>query len=433
MLARVQEAVRRAPGCFVSPAIEARAIPRMGVGVVARDRVAAGSLLFQAGAAAWHPLSAECAVELAQRNAPGFVTQLQQLLAGSASLRASPFVPRALALAAHLLVNFSRGDAVDADTPLGQLYVAALPPRVDLPLLWDAWQLSELEGCCEAARSFQQSSQLYTTIHAHLFGAAGDLVARDAFLWAISVLMSRATSGTDQPFALVPFFDWFNHNDNGDECVQAFDPRSGFTVHATRAYEAGEQVFINYGHHSNLRLLRNYGFTLPTNAHDTLELPLPTALGKLAPADDAVREKLALLQALRLGDGAADGLPAKKTLQFATDGQLAAESQQWLQILLASRNELESLFHQVTAAPEPGAHSGHSLRLPESLRHKLRDRVRALCSERLATHKTPLETDESLLRESDRQLAPWLRSCLHIRMSEKRTLLNAIRLNAPVG
>lgn len=243
MLARVQEAVRRAPGCFVSPAIEARVIPHMGVGVAARERVAPGSLLFQAGAAAWHPLSAECALELAQHDAPGFVAQLQQLLAGSAALRTSPFVPSALVLAAHLLVNFSRGDAVDVAAPLETLYVAALPPRVDLPLLWDAQQLSELEGCREAARSFQQrcvcvlcalawgreslmgsaddwsvclfSSQLYTTIHAHLFGAAGDVVARDAFLWAISVIMSRATSGKDQPFALVPFFDWFNHSDNG--------------------------------------------------------------------------------------------------------------------------------------------------------------------------------------------------------------------------
>lgn len=157
MLARVQDAVRRAPGCFVAPAVEARVIPRMGVGVVARAPVAAGALLFQAGAAAWHPLSAECALELAQRKAPGFLAQLQQLLAGSAALRASPFVPSALLLAAHLLVNFPQGGGGGADgDSLEALYVAALPPRVELPLLWDEWQLRELEGCSEAARSFQQ-------------------------------------------------------------------------------------------------------------------------------------------------------------------------------------------------------------------------------------------------------------------------------------
>lgn len=179
-----------------------------------------------------------------------------------------------------------------------------------------------------------------------------------------------------------------------DECVQEFDPHSGaFTVRATRAYERGEQVFINYGHHSNLRLLRNYGFTLPTNAHDTLEIPLPETLAKLPPADDAVHEKLALLQALHLHDGVADGrLPTKKTLQLTADGQLTPDSQQWLQIQLASRDELESLFHQATAAHhEPSAHASHALRLPESLRDKLRWRVHTLCSERLKTHKTPLE------------------------------------------
>lgn len=44
-------------------------------------------------------------------------------------------------------------------------------------------------------------------------------------------------------------------------------------------------------------------------------------------------------------------------------------------------------------------------------------------------YSLPAQRDESFLRENDRQLAPWLRSCLHIRMSEKRTLQNAIRLN----
>lgn len=63
------------------------------------------------------------------------------------------------------------------------------------------------------------SSKFYAAIHQHLFGAMNGVVDRDALFWAVSILMSRATSGTDQPFTLIPFFDWFNHSDRG--CVHA--------------------------------------------------------------------------------------------------------------------------------------------------------------------------------------------------------------------
>ena len=44
---------------------------------------------------------------------------------------------------------------------------------------------------------------------------------------------------------------------------------------STRAVEAGEELTLSYGAHSNARLLRLYGFGLPANPHDTV--PLYTA------------------------------------------------------------------------------------------------------------------------------------------------------------
>jgi hypothetical protein len=52
-------------------------------------------------------------------------------------------------------------------------------------------------------------------VYQHLFGAGNALVNPEAFFWTISILMSRATSGKQQPFTLIPFFDWFNHSDRG--------------------------------------------------------------------------------------------------------------------------------------------------------------------------------------------------------------------------
>lgn len=162
ILQRVQDAVRRTRGCLVSPAIEARLIPHMGVGVVAKERIAKDTLLFQAGADAWYPFSAEYALEQAQQKAPGFLNQLNQLFASNPAFAASPFVPSALVLSVHLLVNFPRSQMPQVlysnvtDAKMEDLYVNSLPSYVDLPFYWEEHQLQELEACQEAAQAIQQ-------------------------------------------------------------------------------------------------------------------------------------------------------------------------------------------------------------------------------------------------------------------------------------
>ncbi|GAB4821693.1 hypothetical protein N2152v2_008739 [Parachlorella kessleri] len=72
----------------------------------------------------------------------------------------------------------------------------------------------------------------------------------------------------------------------GDGCL---DKASGeYCLYARRRYEAGEQVFLCYGRHTNLELLEHYGFILPTNPHDTAALQItalpPEVAAKLASA-----------------------------------------------------------------------------------------------------------------------------------------------------
>uniref|UniRef100_K3WKR8 SET domain-containing protein n=1 Tax=Globisporangium ultimum (strain ATCC 200006 / CBS 805.95 / DAOM BR144) TaxID=431595 RepID=K3WKR8_GLOUD len=437
ILQRVQDAVRRTRGCVVSSAIEAQLIPRMGVGVVAKERIPKDTLIFQAGADAWYPFSAEYALAQAQKKAPGFLNQLNQLFASNPAFAASPFVPNALVLSVHLLVNFPRSQMPQVlysnvtDATMEDLYVNSLPSFVDLPFYWEENQFQELDACQEVARGIQQSSKFYSTIYQHLFGNGNGFVNPEAFFWAISILMSRATSGKEQPFTLIPFFDWFNHADNGDECVHGFDPQHGFTVHTTRAYEPGEQLCITYGHHGNTRLLRNYGFTLPTNPHDVVDVPLPIQLQQVPTLDAMSQEKQELLHLLRFSR-TPGAMITKKTLQVLSDGQLSAESHQWLQVLLASRDELQGIFQQATSANSSVAsqQTSSSLQLPPSLTGKIHNIVTEICSDRLKKHKFSLERDKDFLLANDQQMASWLRSCLHIRMGEKQTLLNAIWLHA---
>lgn len=164
-LKRIADAMRCTRGCAVSSAIEARSIPGMGVGIVARDHIPKDTLVFQAGQDVWYPFSAEYALETAQQKALGFLNQWKQLLASNRALReGSSFVPSALVLGVHILVNFPHAE--DPDTtlmvmasmdspPLDELYVNALPRFVDLPLYWNDRQFEELQGCDEARRVMQ--------------------------------------------------------------------------------------------------------------------------------------------------------------------------------------------------------------------------------------------------------------------------------------
>jgi hypothetical protein len=65
--------------------------------------------------------------------------------------------------------------------------------------------------------------------------------------------------------ALVPITDLFNHEDSG--CEVSFSPKS-FIITADRMYQAGDEVHICYGSHSNDFLLTEYGFVLTKNKWD---------------------------------------------------------------------------------------------------------------------------------------------------------------------
>jgi len=82
--------------------------------------------------------------------------------------------------------------------------------------------------------------------------------------------------GKDEPedwndaIALVPFADYFNHDDKAP-CEVNFDGEF-YTFKASRQVEKGEELFMSYGSHSNDFLLVEYGFLPDANKSDAIFL-----------------------------------------------------------------------------------------------------------------------------------------------------------------
>ncbi|KAB2034184.1 hypothetical protein ERO13_D04G060251v2 [Gossypium hirsutum] len=112
------------------------------------------------------------------------------------------------------------------------------------------------------------------------------------FMCAYFSVTSRAWEST-KGLSLIPFTDFMNH-DGVSKSIVLFDDDKMFSeVIADRNYAPGEEVLINYGKFPNAMLLLDFGFTVPYNIHDQVQIQLSI------PHDDNLREmKLELLQHL---------------------------------------------------------------------------------------------------------------------------------------
>ncbi|RAH49862.1 ribosomal N-lysine methyltransferase, partial [Aspergillus brunneoviolaceus CBS 621.78] len=70
--------------------------------------------------------------------------------------------------------------------------------------------------------------------------------------------------------AMVPFADYFNHDD--DAACEVIWTGENYLFKATRQYDQNEEIFMSYGSHSNDFLFVEYGFFLPTNPSDSIYL-----------------------------------------------------------------------------------------------------------------------------------------------------------------
>ncbi|ETW10220.1 hypothetical protein H310_00578 [Aphanomyces invadans] len=390
-LARI---IRGAKGSFISPKIQVKHYPSMGLGIEAIEPIDSGEVVFVASSEVWREYSAAAARSEARQQAPAFVDRVDSYCGNNQRMA------DAVLLATHIVM----GDASD-------VYLNSLPPVLDVPMYWSERRLDELRHC-EVRDTIINARQVYRTMHIDLFGTMSPIVSSIKFQWALSVLMSRATSGNAQPFTLIPYFEWFNHSHLPSACEHSYVERDdSFVIRTTTPHAAKDQLFINYGDHTPATYLRHYGMCFASIEHsrvlDPVSMHEHVSFLDLPDSDDSKPIKLQLLRAL--------GWPLEKarpfTIHMTAPGTRNQLDWDWLRLYVATSDELRHRECHPTSVP-----------WLDSNTHRVQALVKDMCERRLAKYPSTAEDDYDLLRHHKTTLEPWHEACVNVRLGEKLVL-----------
>jgi Rubisco LSMT substrate-binding/SET domain len=109
----------------------------------------------------------------------------------------------------------------------------------------------------------------------------------NALGWALAAVTSRAfrTRGPDQPAAMLPLIDMANHSFDPNAKITGQGGTSGaFQMVSTKEIQAGDPILLSYGNLVNDFLLLDYGFIVPDNPYDTVQLRFDRILIEAAKA-----------------------------------------------------------------------------------------------------------------------------------------------------
>ncbi|EUB60453.1 Ribosomal N-lysine methyltransferase set11 [Echinococcus granulosus] len=101
---------------------------------------------------------------------------------------------------------------------------------------------------------------------------------------------------SNENIAIIPFFDLFNHSPDVSVSIEVTN--GVLKVKTDSSYQAGEQVFINYGKHDNLFLLCEYGFCIP-GVKNPCDVIYPT-FGNLLSISGSIQKLNLILSTFRL-------------------------------------------------------------------------------------------------------------------------------------
>ena len=161
-----------------------------------------------------------------------------------------------------------------------QPYIDLLPLAYSTPLFYQREDVAALQYPPIQQQINKRSRLLSTLSHAittaqQRSGSVdpfhGQSISPSLLGWAMSAVSSRAFSFHSHR-RLLPLIDMANHSFTPSTRIELTDTQPALTLYATRDLQAGDELTINYGPHSNDAYLIDYGFVIDDNPHDDLLL-----------------------------------------------------------------------------------------------------------------------------------------------------------------
>ncbi|KAJ1643596.1 hypothetical protein IWQ61_010514, partial [Dispira simplex] len=130
----------------------------------------------------------------------------------------------------------------------------------------------------------KSSLQALATAHDLLAALAGDTLTLEEWHWGWLVVNTRCislragegfrppSSNLGDSLALAPLLDLLNHDCQADVTPYFDHSRQSFIIRTNQPVLPGNEAFINYGPHDNVKLVCEYGFWVPGNPHDLVPL-----------------------------------------------------------------------------------------------------------------------------------------------------------------
>ncbi|XP_021295622.1 ribulose-1,5 bisphosphate carboxylase/oxygenase large subunit N-methyltransferase, chloroplastic isoform X2 [Herrania umbratica] len=176
-------------------------------------------------------------------------------------------------------------------------YISCLPQHGEIhsTIFWSEYELDMIRQSSVYQETINQKSKIEEDFAAVVpvleqFPEIFESITLKDFMRAYFLVTSRAWEST-KGLSLIPFTDFMNHDGVSDSIVLFDEDKKLSEVIADRNYVPGQEVLINYGNFPNATLPLDFGFTLPYNIHDQVQIHFNI------PYHDCLREmKLELLQ-----------------------------------------------------------------------------------------------------------------------------------------
>ncbi|XP_034703706.1 ribulose-1,5 bisphosphate carboxylase/oxygenase large subunit N-methyltransferase, chloroplastic [Vitis riparia] len=158
-------------------------------------------------------------------------------------------------------------------------YINRLPQPGEMhsTVFWSEGELKMIQQSSVYQETINQKAQIqkdFLAIKPVLHHFSENLfkdISLKEFMHACALVGSWAW-GSTKGLSLIPFADFVNHDGFSESVLLGDEDKQLSEVIADRNYAPGEQVLIRYGKFPNATLLLDFGFTLPYNIYDQVQI-----------------------------------------------------------------------------------------------------------------------------------------------------------------